>query len=176
MTTAVPSRTPVTANVLHTPRHLRLVREDDAREFVGYLVLLPAGTDPTELFARSGIQPEARALAPERDSVQRDLLQRDAAQRDPLQIDAERRVAVLDGRELDLTYLEFELLAQLVRNPRRVYSREYLVERVWGHGHIGDGRTVDVHVARLRRKFGAGYRGRIVTVRRVGYKYVPDAS
>lgn len=45
---------------------------------------------------------------------------------------------------------------------------------IWGYDHIGDGRTVDVHIARLRRKLGTAHRHRIVTVRRVGYKYVPD--
>lgn len=55
-----------------------------------------------------------------------------------------------------------------------MHSREHLVSAVWGYAHhIGDGRTVDVHIARLRRKLGPGHRDRIVTVRRVGYKYTP---
>ena len=58
-------------------------------------------------------------------------------------------------------------------HPYRVHSRDQLVTTVWGYGHVGDGRTVDVHVARLRRKLGAEYRASIVTVRRVGYKYAP---
>ncbi len=74
---------------------------------------------------------------------------------------------------LDLTYLEFELLAHLVAHPHRVHTRDQLVTTVWGYGHVGDGRTVDVHVARLRRKLGAAHRGAIQTVRRVGYKYAP---
>ncbi|MEV6315183.1 winged helix-turn-helix domain-containing protein [Streptomyces sp. NPDC051776] len=93
----------------------------------------------------------------------------------PVRIDEERRTVHLDGRPLDLTYLEFELLAHLVAHPHRVHSRDHLVTTVWGYGHIGDGRTVDVHVARLRRKLGAAHREAIVTVRRVGYKYVPSA-
>jgi DNA-binding response OmpR family regulator len=55
-----------------------------------------------------------------------------------------------------------------------VHTRDQLVTTVWGYGHVGDGRTVDVHVARLRRKLGAAHRSSIVTVRRVGYKYVPS--
>lgn len=90
-----------------------------------------------------------------------------------LQLDLERRTARLDGELLELTYLEFELLAHFSANPHRVHTRDHLVTAVWGYGHIGDGRTVDVHVARLRRKLGARYRAGIVTVRRVGYKYVP---
>lgn len=79
----------------------------------------------------------------------------------------------MDGRTLDLTYLEFELLAHLVAHPQRVHTRDQLVTTVWGYGHVGDGRTVDVHVARLRRKLGADHRRTIQTVRRVGYKYAP---
>jgi DNA-binding response OmpR family regulator len=87
-----------------------------------------------------------------------------------------QRIAWVDGRELDLTYLEFELLAHLVAHPHRVHTRDQLVTTVWGYGHVGDGRTVDVHVARLRRKLGAGHRASIQTVRRVGYKFVPPAG
>ncbi|MEU6082896.1 winged helix-turn-helix domain-containing protein [Streptomyces sp. NPDC047108] len=94
----------------------------------------------------------------------------------PLRIDEERRTVHVDGRPLDLTYLEFELLAHLVAHPQRVHSRDHLVTTVWGYGHVGDGRTVDVHIARLRRKLGAAYRESIVTVRRVGYKYVPPTA
>ncbi|MFJ8471539.1 winged helix-turn-helix domain-containing protein [Kitasatospora sp. NPDC094011] len=90
-----------------------------------------------------------------------------------ISVDAERRNAYVDGRLLDLTYLEFELLAHLTEHPQRVHTRDHLVSAVWGYGHVGDGRTVDVHVARLRRKLGPAYRDSIVTVRRVGYKYTP---
>jgi DNA-binding response OmpR family regulator len=72
-----------------------------------------------------------------------------------------------------LVYLEFELLAHLVAHPRRVHSREQLLNQVWGLPAVGDARTVDVHVARLRRKLGPAYRDVIVTVRRVGYTYDP---
>ncbi|MBD0695246.1 hypothetical protein BG452_19505 [Streptomyces sp. CBMA123] len=90
-----------------------------------------------------------------------------------ISVDSERRNAYVDGRLLDLTYLEFELLAHLTEHPQRVHTRDHLVSAVWGYGHVGDGRTVDVHVARLRRKLGSAYRDSIVTVRRVGYKYTP---
>ncbi|MFF8829149.1 winged helix-turn-helix domain-containing protein [Streptomyces sp. NPDC015131] len=91
----------------------------------------------------------------------------------PVTIDAARRTALVEGRPLDLTYLEFELLAHLVAHPHRVHTRDQLVTTVWGYGHVGDGRTVDVHVARLRRKLGAEHRRTIRTVRRVGYTYEP---
>ncbi|MYR58530.1 winged helix family transcriptional regulator, partial [Streptomyces sp. SID625] len=61
-------------------------------------------------------------------------------------------------------------------HPHRVHTRDQLVTTVWGYGHVGDGRTVDVHVARLRRKLGAEHRSAIQTVRRVGYKYAPPSG
>lgn len=91
----------------------------------------------------------------------------------PVRIDTVQRTAVVDENALDLTFLEFELLAHLVAHPHRVHTRDQLVTTVWGYGHVGDGRTVDVHIARLRRKLGAEHRRSIQTVRRVGYKYAP---
>ncbi|MFI8943794.1 winged helix-turn-helix domain-containing protein [Streptomyces syringium] len=116
---------------------------------VGYLVLVPAEQQA----------PEAPAAATHGDALVR--------------IDPEQRTARVADRLLDLTYLEFELLAHLVAHPHRVHTRDQLVATVWGYGHVGDGRTVDVHIARLRRKMGAEHRASIVTVRRVGYKYAP---
>lgn len=121
---------------------------------VGYLVLVPA-----EQAAAPRPAAAPGPTAPTGDEIVR--------------IDPERRTAQVHGRPLDLTYLEFELLAHLVAHPHRVHTRDQLVTTVWGYGHVGDGRTVDVHVARLRRKLGAAHRSSIVTVRRVGYKYVP---
>ncbi|MFJ2645684.1 winged helix-turn-helix domain-containing protein [Streptomyces sp. NPDC087420] len=92
----------------------------------------------------------------------------------PVRIDVSRRTAEVGGRRLDLTYLEFELLAHLVAHPHRVHTRDQLVAAVWPHAQIRDGRTVDVHIARVRRKLGPDQRGAVQTVRSVGYKYVPD--
>ncbi|WP_328496759.1 winged helix-turn-helix domain-containing protein [Streptomyces sp. NBC_00414] len=94
----------------------------------------------------------------------------------PVRVDTVQRTAEVDGRPLDLTYLEFELLAHLVAHPHRVHTRDQLVTTVWGYGHVGDGRTVDVHIARLRRKLGVEHRDTIRTVRRVGYKYTPPTG
>jgi hypothetical protein len=130
---------------------------------VGYLVLVPADRQP----------PFAPVAVPGRSRPQ----EREPAGGDPLvRIDTVQRTAHVDGRQLDLTYLEFELLAHLVAHPHRVHTRDQLVTTVWGYGHVGDGRTVDVHIARLRRKLGAEHRGTIQTVRRVGYKYAPPAG
>ncbi|MEV7687654.1 winged helix-turn-helix domain-containing protein [Streptomyces bungoensis] len=176
MTTALPAQAASPGPHPTDPRRLRLVGHeaqhgsagDGTAPLVGYLVLVPAGTDPAQLFVEGVARPEIRpvpysepAPVPGRGD-------------EAVRIDPARHVAAVDGRELDLTYLEFELLSHLVRHPHHVHSREQLMVRIWGYDHIGDGRTVDVHVARLRRKLGAAHRHRIVTVRRVGYKYVPE--
>ncbi|MGY3335901.1 DNA-binding response OmpR family regulator [Streptomyces filamentosus] len=138
---------------------------------VGYLVLLPAEEHPpvplpSPLAPPSAVpSPAAGPTAGPADGP--------VVAEGPVGIDGERRIATVDGRALDLTYLEFELLAHLVAHPHRVHTRDQLVQTVWGYGHVGDGRTVDVHVARLRRKLGAEHRHAIQTVRRVGYKYLP---
>ena len=67
-------------------------------------------------------------------------------------IDPERRRAMKDGRTVELTVKEFDLIEFLMRNPGRVYSRETLLDLVWGYDYQGDTRTVDVHIRRLREK------------------------
>jgi hypothetical protein len=159
-------------------RRLRLVgttaqdgdEGSDSAPLVGYLVLVPEGTDPAQLFAKDVTRPEIRPIA----YTDSPPVHRTGAGGGGVRIDPARHVAEVDGRELDLTYLEFGLLAHLVLHPHHVHSREQLLAGIWGYHHIGDGRTVDVHIARLRRKLGTAHRHRIVTVRRVGYKYVPD--
>ncbi|MDJ0461432.1 winged helix-turn-helix domain-containing protein [Streptomyces sp. H27-C3] len=127
---------------------------------IGYLVLVPA-----DQYSVPGQLPGAEPLpGPGPD---------ESALSGPVRIDGVDRTAAVDGQPMDLTYLEFELLAHLVAHPHRVHTRDQLVTTVWGYGHVGDGRTVDVHIARLRRKLGAEHRHTIQTVRRVGYKYAP---
>lgn len=178
MTTALPAQAPPPGpppSGLDGIRRLRLVHdtpqdgagERGAAPLVGYLVLVPEGTDPAELFTNGGTRPEIRPL-PHPDATPAPQAACGAVRIDPGQ-----HVAELDGHQLDLTHLEFELLTHLVTHPNQVHSRRRLMDRVWGYDHIGDGRTVDVHIARLRRKLGQAHRECIVTVRRVGYKYVP---
>ena len=69
-----------------------------------------------------------------------------------LSLDTEQRVALRDGRTIDLTAKEYDLIELLMKNPRRVYSRESLMNLVWGYSYAGDYRTVDVHIRRLREK------------------------
>ncbi|HEU5420038.1 MAG TPA: response regulator transcription factor [Streptosporangiaceae bacterium] len=81
--------------------------------------------------------------------------------------------ARLNGRSLDLTFKEFELLKFLTQQPGRVFSRAQLLQEVWGYDYFGGTRTVDVHVRRLRAKLGAENEALIGTVRNVGYRFVP---
>jgi DNA-binding response OmpR family regulator len=76
------------------------------------------------------------------------------------------------GQEIHLTKTEFKLLVELASSPGRVFSREVLLERVWGYGYFGDGRLVDVHVRRLRTKVenDPANPQHVVTVRGLGYK------
>lgn len=89
-----------------------------------------------------------------------------------LAIDPDRYAAKLKGRPLDLTYKEFELLKFLAQHPGRVFTRDRLLQEVWGYDYFGGHRTVDVHVRRLRAKLGSEYESMIGTVRQVGYKLV----
>lgn len=84
-----------------------------------------------------------------------------------------RREATIDGSSLVLTAREFDLLLFLARSPGVVYSREDLLQRVWGWDFDGGSRTVDVHVQQLRAKFGK-HAGLIETLRGVGYRMNPD--
>jgi DNA-binding response OmpR family regulator len=87
--------------------------------------------------------------------------------------------ARLDGRLLDLTFKEFELLKYLAQHPGRVFTRQQLLQEVWGYDYFGGTRTVDVHVRRLRAKLGPEHEALIGTVRNVGYRFVlppTDAS
>ena len=69
-----------------------------------------------------------------------------------ISLNTEERVAIRNGQTVDLTAKEYDLIELLMRNPRRVYSRENLMNVVWGYTYAGDYRTVDVHIRRLREK------------------------
>jgi len=88
-----------------------------------------------------------------------------------LSLNLETYQAVISGRPLDLTYMEYELLKFLAQNPGKVFTREILLSRVWGYEYYGGARTVDVHVRRLRAKLGEEHAGLIQTVRSVGYRF-----
>ena len=87
-----------------------------------------------------------------------------------LRLEPSARRADVEGREVLLTTLEFDLLHALARAPGRVFERSELIERVWGPSYEGADRVVDVHVSNLRQKLAAaGGEGLVRTVRGVGY-------
>ena len=87
-------------------------------------------------------------------------------------VDEGTYTAKLSGRVLDLTFKEFELLKYLAQHPGRVFTRDQLLQEVWGYDYFGGTRTVDVHVRRLRAKLGTDNEALIGTVRNVGYRFV----
>jgi rhodanese-related sulfurtransferase len=93
-----------------------------------------------------------------------------------LSVDTAQRRAIVEGRELELTRLEFDLLAHLVEAPDRVHTRSALLTTLWDGRGTGGGRTVDVHVHRLRSKLGDRTGRALQTVRGVGYRWSPRAA
>lgn len=87
----------------------------------------------------------------------------------PIALDLDLHTARVDGVALDLTRREFELLAYFLQNPRRVLSREKILQQVWGLEYLGESRTIDAHVRRVRAKLGEAA-GLIETVVGVGYR------
>lgn len=88
----------------------------------------------------------------------------------PVAINVETYQVTAEGRPLDLTYKEFELLRFLAEHPGRVFTRAKVLQEVWGYDFYGGTRTVDVHVRRLRAKLGPEHEHLIETVRGVGYR------
>jgi len=97
---------------------------------------------------------------------------------DPLEVgevtlDPDRYEVVVRGEPVSLPLKEFELLHLLLTNVGRVVTRETLIDRIWGHDYVGDTKTLDVHIKRLRSKveLDPGHPAHIVTIRGLGYKY-----
>ena len=93
---------------------------------------------------------------------------------DNLVINYTTRVVTVDGRAVDLSLKEFELLYLLASNRNRVYSRDTLLEKIWGYDYMGETRTIDVHIRNLRKKIeqDPDHPEHVKTVRGVGYKFV----
>ena len=90
---------------------------------------------------------------------------------DSIAVSEEEHTVLRDGRPVELTPKEFDLLLFFVKHPRQVFTRSALLDQIWGFDYLGDTRTVDIHIQRLRRKADLGEQ--LVTVFGVGYKYVP---
>ena len=145
-------------------------RDDELDKVVGRE--LGADDYITKPFSIREFRSRVRALL-RRASAMRSNGQQDTISAHGLTIDTGRRSVEIDGRAVQLTYVEFELLRTLAAHPGRVYSRRMLLEALWGGADYREPRTIDVHVRHLREKLEAdpAEPEYILTVRGVGYRF-----
>ncbi|HKE52853.1 MAG TPA: response regulator transcription factor [Actinomycetes bacterium] len=117
----------------------------------------------------------ARIRAVLRRQGEPDTLSVSTVEAGPVRLDAERHVVTVNSNPVQLPLKEFELLEFLLRNSGRVLTRMQLIDRIWGSDYVGDTKTLDVHVKRLRAKIEPDPASprHIVTVRGLGYKFEP---
>ncbi|MFK5632998.1 response regulator transcription factor [Ornithinimicrobium sp. LYQ103] len=167
--------------LLRRERDLPVVMVSARTEEGDVLVGLAAGADdyitkpfrPREVAAR--VAAVLRRANPPVEDPAPDAADREVLRFPALTIDRARREVLRDGSPCLLSALQFELLWTLAEHPGRVFTREQIVQRVWGHDHVGDERVVDVHVRSLRRALDddASAPEVVGTVRGVGYKFLP---
>jgi two-component system, OmpR family, response regulator len=147
-------------------------RDDELDKVIG----LELGADDyiTKPFSIREFRSRVRALLRRATALQAPAAaDEERIERDGLLIDVPRRTVTVDGRDVQLTYVEFELLRALAASPGRVFSRRMLLESLWKSADYRDPRTIDVHVRHLREKLEADSRNPayILTVRGVGYRF-----
>ena len=120
--------------------------------------------DPKELVAR--VKAVLRRYEPKQEEADKNLLKYDG-----LEINLSNYSVSYHGKTLEFPPKEFELLSFLAQHPNRVFTREQLLDRIWGYEYVGDTRTVDVHVKRIREKLNSEDAWGILTVWSVGYKF-----
>ena len=115
----------------------------------------------------------ARIRAVMRRNADADELIPDTVAAGPVRMDVERHVVAVDGADITMPLKEFDLLEMLLRNAGRVMTRGQLIDRVWGPGYVGDTKTLDVHIKRLRSKIEPDPSSPryLMTVRGLGYKF-----
>ena len=143
-------------------------KDDEVDKVVG----LELGADDYVTKPYSPRELVARIRAVLRRGTETDLLP-DTLEAGPVRMDVERHVVTVEGSAVQLPLKEFELLELLLRNAGRVLTRGQLIDRVWGADYVGDTKTLDVHVKRLRAKIESDPANpqHLVTVRGLGYKY-----
>lgn len=151
---------------------IMVTARDDTHDVVAGL---EAGADDylTKPFAPKELSARIRALLRRARTPEHGELERIKV--GDLEISPEEGLVLKDGNELQLTKTEFKLLVELASQPGKVFSREVLLERVWGYDYFGDGRLVDVHIRRLRMKVESDPASPryVVTSRGLGYKLQP---
>ena len=127
----------------------------------------------TKPFSMREFRSRVRAALRRADMAPDHELDEEPLVRGDLHIDFAKRSTELDGAPVDLTYVEFEILSVLARQPGRVYTRDMLLDRVWGDSAFRDQRTIDVHIRHLREKLESDPKNPeyLLTVRGVGYRF-----
>lgn len=134
----------------NVPIIMLTARSEDADKIIGF----ECGADDyiTKPFNILEVKARIRALLRRAGQTAQQEKVANRLARGPIVVDCDERAAWKDGQPVELTAKEFDLIELLMRNPGRVYSRENLLNQVWGYEYIGEYRTVDVHVRRLREK------------------------
>ena len=158
----------------NVPIIMLTAKSEDADKLMGF----ECGADDylTKPFNILELKARVRALLRRAAGVQRQ--QGSVLTAGDLSLNTEERVAIRGGKTVDLTAKEYDLIELLMRNPRRVYSRENLMNVVWGYTYAGDYRTVDVHIRRLREKLeqDPAEPEHIMTKWGVGYYFTGEAE
>jgi DNA-binding response OmpR family regulator len=146
-------------------------RDDELDKVLG----LELGADDyiTKPFSIREFRSRVRALLRRTANQREALRESDTIEADGLHVDLARRTVEVDGQPVQLTYVEFELLRTMAASPGRVYTRESLLQALWGDSDYREPRTIDVHIRHLREKLEQDPRDPvfIFTVRGVGYRF-----
>jgi two-component system response regulator RegX3 len=153
----------------HVPIIMVTARDTEVDKVVG----LELGADDYVTKPFSSRELIARIRAVLRRGAEPEELMLNVVEAGPVRMDVERHVVTVDGHQVALPLKEFDLLELLLRNAGRVLTRGQLIDRVWGADYVGDTKTLDVHVKRLRAKIEPDPASPkyLVTVRGLGYKY-----
>jgi two-component system response regulator RegX3 len=153
----------------HVPIIMVTARDSEVDKVVG----LELGADDYVTKPFSSRELVARIRAVMRRGAEPEELMTTTVEAGPVRMDVERHVVSVDGRPVPMPLKEFDLLELLLRNAGRVLTRGQLIDRVWGADYVGDTKTLDVHVKRLRSKIEPDPAApkHLVTVRGLGYKF-----
>jgi two-component system, OmpR family, response regulator RegX3 len=153
----------------HVPIIMVTARDSEVDKVVG----LELGADDYVTKPFSSRELLARIRAVLRRGAEPEELMLNVVEAGPVRMDVERHVVTVDGHQVQLPLKEFDLLELLLRNSGRVLTRGQLIDRVWGADYVGDTKTLDVHVKRLRAKIEPDPANPkyLVTVRGLGYKF-----
>jgi two-component system, OmpR family, response regulator RegX3 len=153
----------------HVPIIMVTARDSEIDKVVG----LELGADDYVTKPFSSRELVARIRAVLRRGAEPEELMLNVVEAGPVRMDVERHVVTVDGHQVALPLKEFDLLELLLRNAGRVLTRGQLIDRVWGADYVGDTKTLDVHVKRLRAKIEPDPANPkyLVTVRGLGYKF-----